>query len=374
MRDAAYVGQRLRDHDRRARRLSELTDDELGSLLAFDRTRPLLWGGACTFELGGEAIFAKRIPLTSMELARVGATDNHHALPLVYHYGVGSRGFGAWRELAITRRLVDWARDGLSAPFPLLAHHRVLAIPAGQSRMTAPALAEYVRTWNDDANVQRLAVEREQATQSLILCFEHVPHTLRAWLDAHQSRTGPVLDSVLRAFGILRDQGILHLDAHFENVLIDNDERVYVADFGLAIDGRFDLSQDERAFHEAHRRAHYDAGEVLACIPIVLSGQYLSLDAGDKARFAALCGLPAGELNFYALSAAIGRHLEALRDAGLFRVDRALIEAFAPYREIASHMLDFYAALSSDDAKTARLDLNRLRALLTAAGVLASKS
>jgi hypothetical protein len=374
MHDAAHVGQRLRDHDRRARRLSELTDDELGALLTFDRTRPLLWGGACTFELGGEAIFAKRIPLTSMELARVGATDNHHALPLVYHYGVGSRGFGAWRELAITRRLVDWARDGLSAPFPLLAHHRVLAIPAGQSRMTAPALAEYVRTWNDDANVQRLAVEREQATQSLILCFEHVPHTLRAWLSEHHARTGPVLANVLRAFDMLREHGILHLDAHFENVLIDDDERIYIADFGLAIDGRFDLSQDERVFFEAHLRAHYDAGEVIACVPIMLSDQYWSFDAGDKARFAALCGLPPGEHNFYARSAAIGRHLEALRDAGLFRVDRALIDAFAPYREIASHMLDFYAALSDDDTKTAQLDLNWLRALLTAAGVLATKS
>lgn len=365
MHDTSHLAQRLSRHERRAKRLAALTDAELGALLSFDRQRPLLWGGACEFELDGEQIFAKRIPLTPSELARPGATDNYHGLPMVYHYGVGSLGFGAWRELAIVQRIVDDAHAGLPSPFPLLAHQRVMTVPDGQTRKDAAGLADYARIWRSDTRVLKLATERSQATQALVLFFEYVPHTLREWLSAHQSRTGPVLKNLLDALVVLRKRGVVHLDAHFENVLIDEDERIYVIDFGLAIDERFDMSADERAFFEAHLRAHYDAGEALACVPFMLAGQYWSLSDADKNRFALLCGLARDEHNFYALSGAIAQNLQALADSRILRIDPALIDAFTPHRDVAQHMLDFYTELSRDDAKSARLDLDRLQTLLT---------
>ena len=45
----------------------------------------------------------------------------------------------------------------------------------------------------------------------------------------------------------LRQHGIVHFDAHFGNVLTDGDE-YYLADFGLALDGTFELTATERRF------------------------------------------------------------------------------------------------------------------------------
>ncbi|MFD4637978.1 hypothetical protein ACFWN2_11725 [Lentzea sp. NPDC058436] len=49
----------------------------------------------------------------------------------------------------------------------------------------------------------------------------------------------------------MNSQGLLHFDAHFQNVLTDG-ERLYFADYGLAISSRFDLSEEETAFLTEH--------------------------------------------------------------------------------------------------------------------------
>lgn len=47
-------------------------------------------------------------------------------------------------------------------------------------------------------------------------------------------------------------RGLLHFDAHFQNVLVDG-RRLYFADYGLAVSSRFDLSPSETSFFELHR-------------------------------------------------------------------------------------------------------------------------
>lgn len=47
-------------------------------------------------------------------------------------------------------------------------------------------------------------------------------------------------------------RGLLHFDAHFQNILTDG-ERLYFADYGLAISSRFELSKDESAFFKRHQ-------------------------------------------------------------------------------------------------------------------------
>ncbi len=66
-------------------------------------------------------IFVKQIPLTDLEKQpeNFRSTANIFKLPLSYQYGIGSAGFGAWRELAthimttkfleyIPQNLQDW--------------------------------------------------------------------------------------------------------------------------------------------------------------------------------------------------------------------------------------------------------------------------
>jgi hypothetical protein len=47
-------------------------------------------------------------------------------------------------------------------------------------------------------------------------------------------------------------RGLLHFDAHFQNILT-NGERLFFADYGLAISSEFDLSGEEAAFFTGHQ-------------------------------------------------------------------------------------------------------------------------
>lgn len=54
----------------------------------------------------------------------------------------------------------------------------------------------------------------------------------------------------------MNDRGLQHFDAHFENLLTDG-ERLYFADYGLAISDRFDLAESEAAFLARHQDYDY---------------------------------------------------------------------------------------------------------------------
>ncbi|WP_435243628.1 hypothetical protein [Streptomyces cucumeris] len=45
--------------------------------------------------------------------------------------------------------------------------------------------------------------------------------------------------------------GLVHFDAHFENILTDG-HRLYFGDYGLALSCRFDLTQDQAAVYDQH--------------------------------------------------------------------------------------------------------------------------
>ena len=51
-------------------------------------------------------------------------------------------------------------------------------------------------------------------------------------------------------------RGLLHFDAHFDNILTDG-QRLYFADYGLALSSRFDLSEDEATFFDRHALASH---------------------------------------------------------------------------------------------------------------------
>ncbi|GIE98247.1 hypothetical protein [Paractinoplanes rishiriensis] len=79
----------------------------------------------------GSPVFVKWVPLTDGERQRSGSTANLFGLPLHYQYGIGSAGFGAWRELAAHRMTTEWALSGRYAGVPLLYHWRIVPrVPA----------------------------------------------------------------------------------------------------------------------------------------------------------------------------------------------------------------------------------------------------
>ncbi|MGW0414196.1 protein kinase family protein [Streptomyces collinus] len=247
-------------------RLSLLSDRRLRDVVAGARGLGSGVGGrAAETEVDGLRVFVKRVPLTDLELTadRIRSTANHFGLPLFYQYGVGSTGFGAWRELAAHLMTTSWVLRDDYAGFPLLYHWRVLPdTPPDGFADEFGGVEGAVAHWDGSAAVRRRLEAIGAASASLVLFLEHVPHTLADWL--RDTRAAAVSGSAhgswahLWAEGALREgtefmsgRGLVHFDAHFRNVLTDG-RQVYFADLGLALSRDFELSAAERRFLTDH--------------------------------------------------------------------------------------------------------------------------
>ncbi|MFD8236187.1 protein kinase family protein [Streptomyces sp. NPDC059696] len=221
-------------------------------------------GRAAELEVEGTRVFIKRVPLTDIELQsqHVRSTANIFDLPLFYQYGVGSAGFGAWRELAAHMMTTEWALKNEYAGFPLLYHWRVLpdSPPAGFIDGLG-GIEGAVAHWEGSTAVRHRLEAVGKSSFSLVLFLEHVPHTLAQWLadtrEATQAQPGNealyrwVENALLRGTEFMSARGLVHFDTHFANLLTDG-RQVYFADFGLAMSRQFELSARERAFLAAH--------------------------------------------------------------------------------------------------------------------------
>ncbi|SER82343.1 hypothetical protein [Lentzea albida] len=240
---------RLAAHAAVSAALSRLSDHEVAELL--QRAEPGgagIGGPTAVLDVGGTRVFVKRLPLTDLEARNPGSTANLHDLPVHTHYGVGligAAGFGAWRELAVHTMTTNWVLDGEHEGFPLMYHWRVLP----HHGQTLPEeLERAVAYWGPEI-APRIEALRA-STSSIALFLEHFPHNLHDWLDGVadlESACETVERELAAGVGFMNSQGLLHFDGHFQNILTDG-ERLYFADYGLAISSRFDPSEEETAF------------------------------------------------------------------------------------------------------------------------------
>ncbi|MFF6807801.1 protein kinase family protein [Streptomyces sp. NPDC012616] len=246
-------------------RLSLLSDRRLEDAVSAAPSLGFGIGGrSAEMELEGNRVFVKRVPLTDIELQaeHVRSTANVFDLPLFYQYGVGSAGFGAWRELAAHIMTTSWALKNEYAGFPLLYHWRVLpdSPPAGFLDGLG-GVEGAVAHWEGSSAVRRRLEAIGRSSFSLVLFLEHVPLTLAEWLGDNRDTATPeaggespcqwVEKALLRGTEFMSARGLVHFDAHFANLLTDG-RRVYFADFGLALSRDFELSAEERDFLTDH--------------------------------------------------------------------------------------------------------------------------
>ena len=212
-------------------------------------------GRSAVLDVDGVRVFVKRVPLTDLEARHPGSTANLFALPLFFQYGIGSAGFGAWRELAAHRMTTAWVRSGAHGAFPELYHWRVLpdSPPAGMYDEFG-GLDRAVAFWDGSAAVRTRLTAISEATASVVLFLEYVPWTLDAWSRANPAARLDGIEAQLTATTeFLSARGFVHFDAHFGNVLTDG-ERLRFADFGLATSTAFTLSAEETRFLTGHLR------------------------------------------------------------------------------------------------------------------------
>ncbi|WP_246239425.1 protein kinase family protein [Acrocarpospora corrugata] len=245
------------------------------------------------------------------------STANVFGLPTFYQYGVGSAGFGAWRELAAHVMTTNWVLANEYEGFPLMYHWRVIpdSPPEGFADEFG-GIDGAVAHWEGSPAVRARLEAIGQSSLSLVLFLEYLPQTLAAWLADRQgaAERGDVSaqvwahEALARGTTFMSSRGLVHFDAHFQNVLTDG-RLLYFADFGLALSSQFDLSTDETEFLNSHLTydRHYTAGHLLR---FHLPGGV----RGEAQHEAFLREWVAGDATLEgiapALAAIIGRHAE----------------------------------------------------------------
>lgn len=301
--------------------LALLGDDQLGRLVDGSSVVGAgVGGGSAVVEVAGVPVFVKRVPLTDLERepGNVRSTANLFGVPLSCHYGVvrwAGPGFGAWRELAANAMTTDRVLTGRSAAFPLLYHWRVLpgAAPPTDEHADVEQVVAY---WGGSAGVRRRLHALAAASASVVLFLEHLPYTLHDWL-ATQVASGHAAAIAACALverrlpadvAAMNAGGLLHFDAHFRNVLTDG-HRLYLADLGLAVSPRFDLSADERGF--VARNGSYDVAYARRELVSWVVGTLAGVGGGpvDRAAYVRRCaaGGPPADVP-PPVAALLGRH------------------------------------------------------------------
>ena len=277
--------------------LASWTDDEVVAALGGgDRLGAGIGGATMRIHILGTPVFVKLVALTDLErqTGHIRSTANLFDLPSWYQYGVGSAGFGAWREVTAHEMTTGWVLDGICGSFPMLHHWRVLSNPLqvaaadGDSEESERA----VRFWDGSLAVRRRLRALARASATVVLFLEHVPFTLHQWFTAKvaldEETAGAacalVEGQLLAAVHCMGSNGIAHFDAHFHNVLTDG-HRIYVSDFGLAASPRFEVTTTELRFLD-HTADHDLAYVVTQLVNTVVTG--LAVPGGPAARNAYL--------------------------------------------------------------------------------------
>ncbi|MFI0968140.1 protein kinase family protein [Streptomyces sp. NPDC021080] len=255
---------RLATYRRVATRLSLLSDRRLGEAVA--AASPLgsgIGGRSAELDIDGIRVFVKKVPLTDIEMRPENArsTANLFGLPMFYQYGVGSAGFGAWRELAAHIMTTGWVLGDEYEGFPLMYHWRVLPdSPPGGFTDEFGGIDGAVEHWEGSPAVRERLEAIGRASACLVLFLEHIPWTLADRLHEHRTAApeggdgSPYLwaeEALARGTAFMSSRGFVHFDAHFANVLTDG-RQLYFADFGLALSAAFELTQNEGEFLSAH--------------------------------------------------------------------------------------------------------------------------
>lgn len=259
------LANRIKKYNNLSKKLYELSNAQLFVFLEkAENLHTGIGGKSVLLELDDSKIFVKQIPLTDIEsiTENIESTANLFALPFQYHIGVGSTGFGVWRELFVHNMATQWVISKECPNFPIMYHWRIL--PTSQAKpMNAEQLESLerdVQYWDNDPAVRKRLEAIYNASAHVYLFLEYVPQTLFKWLENKLAVGGDTaataitfVDNQLRETNkFINDHGLLHFDAHFENILADEDN-LYFSDFGLSLCSKFEMSKDEITLFDQYK-------------------------------------------------------------------------------------------------------------------------
>jgi hypothetical protein len=353
-------GARLTAHSAASTSLALHSDRTLHKLV--DEAVPIgsgIGGKSALLEVDGTPVFVKRVALTDLERQpdRVRSTANLFGLPVFCQYGIGTiggPGFGAWRELAVHTMTTNWVLAGEYEGFPLMYHWRVLP----DSTPLPDELADVERAvayWGGGPQVRHRIEARRQSSASVALFLEYIPQNLHQWLGEQMDTGGEAADRACAMVerdleagtSFMNSRGLLHFDAHFENILTDG-RRLYFADYGLAISSRFDLSQEEADFFDRHQTYDrcYSVSYLVNWLVTALHGRGQGHGCGHRHECGRECGREYGRDD---REAQVRAYAQGERPTGIPEAAAAILTRHAPLTAV---LADFFRKLQHESRET----------------------
>ncbi len=274
---------RIKQYNTVSTSLACLSNERLKQILA--DAKPMhegIGGKSALISIDEIPVFVKKVPLTDLEQLpqNVMSTANFFDLPMCYQYGIGSAGFGAWRELAAHIMTTNWVITDECANFPIMYHWRIL--PSDISVGYWEDVEKISQYWENCSAIRKRVEALNTATTNVVLFLEYIPQHLYQWLNVQIVKGGDTAESAVTSVDeqlkatntYMNTHGLMHFDAHFENILTDG-ELLYFSDFGLALSSKFELSKPEIEFLRHHQT--YDqacaAVNLLHCIITAIFGK-----------------------------------------------------------------------------------------------------
>ena len=262
---------RLENHKIVAAELAKISDADLAAkILIAKQIHTGIGGTAAKLEFAGVPVFAKKIALTDLEIKNPHSTRNLFELPTYYQFGVGSAGFGVWRELSAHQMTTKWVLDGECPNFPLLHGFKIVARDKPTETINEEELQIRTQYWGNSQAVTKRLRAIHYAKYDVVVFLEYAPQNLCEYMSPQASegtRTARpnmemVEQNINSTAAFMASKGLLHLDTHHGNIVTDG-EQLYFTDFGLAISQNFELSAAEREFFSKNKG--YDQALALSC-------------------------------------------------------------------------------------------------------------
>ncbi len=341
--------------------------DNVQLLALFNDHEPSMgWGINHTIQMGESTVFVKRVPINDLEYHNLFSTKNLYDLPTYYNYGIGSAGFNVFRELTAHLKTTHWVLNGAIDTFPLMYHYRILPFSGWRVDVDMAQHQKYVEYWGNNANIGNYVLGRTKANYELVLFLEYVPYVLANWLQNHQGQCKQHLADLLKTVDFLREQGIIHCDAHFNNVLTDGN-RAYLTDFGLVLDRSFSLTKKEEDFFAEH--VFYDYGVIMSSLGVVVSSLYGLCSEPDRLKIKEKYSI-SQESKPHEIRSVLLNNIEQISTDEIMKLDETYVSAIVKYRSVIALMQDFFTHIRGNQQKNTRFPGAKLQILLQASDVI----
>lgn len=249
---------RIKKYYESVNKLAYLSDQSIKKLISSKVKEPKYkkWGITLTITIKGTKYFVKIIPVAELFTENQYDSKNLYNLPAHYNYGFGSAGINPWRELMMHIKTTNFVLENQCENFPLMYHHRI--IDYNHNDMIETGLDENLMAkWDNDKNIENYLKARSESKYKIVLFLEYIPHVLGEYVQKHMELTESFYKQANKIIDFLHDNQIHHNDAHNYNYLVDDNNILYLTDFGLVLDKDFDLDKDEIEFWNNNKKLDY---------------------------------------------------------------------------------------------------------------------